>query len=236
MLHCTAVLFRSRVAVMLQEHPDRLFDDVVVRRGDAAAAGHPRSKREFVEQAHELVRRDQRIATVQDPNLGRSGMAKPGRRPHRVISPACHAASIISIRRLSRSAAAPSGTTLLLGWRPEFVNLPLLGHYVSNSHRRHGKQLAPVSLVCPPCRHARSRSNANMLPLSRSGRSLPLNAFDPAAHPARGFGLGCPNRLDCLQHQPDIDGLDRQCAEGWEDVGSEGRGPLRSVLRVPPGW
>ena len=40
-LRCTAVLFRSRAPVMLQEHPDRLFDDVLGRHGHAFATRHP---------------------------------------------------------------------------------------------------------------------------------------------------------------------------------------------------
>ena len=44
-LRCTAVLFRSWTPVMLQEHPDRLFDNVVGWNGYAFATRHPGPKR-----------------------------------------------------------------------------------------------------------------------------------------------------------------------------------------------
>ena len=40
-LGCTAVLFQWRAPVMLQEHPDRLFDYVLGRHGYAFATRHP---------------------------------------------------------------------------------------------------------------------------------------------------------------------------------------------------
>src|SRR5271166_4642516 len=60
------VPFRSRAPVMLQEHPDRLFDYVLFRNGYALATRHPGPQRQLVEHPHELVSRKLRIAAVQD--------------------------------------------------------------------------------------------------------------------------------------------------------------------------
>ena len=58
---------------MVQEHPDRLFDDVLVRNGYGFATHHPGPQRELVEKPHELVSRQQRIAAVQDAYRGQMG-------------------------------------------------------------------------------------------------------------------------------------------------------------------
>ena len=71
------------------------------------------------------------------------------------------------------------------------------------------------------------------LPVAARGRPIE-NHFDPAAHPARGFGLLGPDRLERLQHQPDIDRLNGQAAEVRIDVGFERRRPLRGVFRIAP--
>src|SRR5579862_7023459 len=55
---------------MPQEHTDRLFDDVLVRYRYAVAARHPGPQRKLIEQAHELVRRQQWCRAVQLADCG----------------------------------------------------------------------------------------------------------------------------------------------------------------------
>src|ERR1700758_5658202 len=62
----TTAPFQSRAPVMLQEHPDRLFDYVLFWNGYALATRHPGPQRQLVEHPHELVSRKHRIAAVQD--------------------------------------------------------------------------------------------------------------------------------------------------------------------------
>src|ERR1700757_858818 len=69
----TTVPFRSRAPVMLQEHPDRLFDYVLFRNGYALATRHPGPQRQLVEHPHELVSRKHRIAAVQDAHRRQMG-------------------------------------------------------------------------------------------------------------------------------------------------------------------
>src|ERR1700724_2066146 len=74
-----------------------------------------------------------------------------------------------------------------------------------------------------------------VLALSIAARRSPIeNAFDPAAHPACGLGLDCPDRLDHLHDEPYVDRLHRQRSEDGIDIGAERRRPLRRVLRISP--
>src|SRR5712672_4251852 len=74
-----------------------------------------------------------------------------------------------------------------------------------------------------------------ILALAIAARGRPVeDAFYPAAHPARGFWLLRPYRLDRLQHEPDIDDLHGKIAEHRIDIAFEGRAPLRGVLGVAP--
>src|ERR1044071_9497672 len=74
-----------------------------------------------------------------------------------------------------------------------------------------------------------------VIALPVTARRRPVeDTFDPAAHPARGFRLRRPDRLDRFHHQPNIYGLHRELAELRVDVPLQCRGPLRGVLRIAP--
>jgi hypothetical protein len=76
------------------------------------------------------------------------------------------------------------------------------------------------------------------------GRVLPLTVFscrrpiqhrlDPAADPARCFWFRSPDRLYCLQDEPNIDRLDGEITKYRIDISAKAARPLRSVPWVTP--
>jgi len=58
--------------------------------------------------------------------------------------------------------------------------------------------------------------------------------LDAAPHPARGFGLLRPDRIEHLDNKPGIDRRHGQFPQSGVNVGGERRRPLRRVLRIAP--
>src|SRR5690349_11894652 len=71
------------------------------------------------------------------------------------------------------------------------------------------------------------------LPVTANGRPVE-NGFNTSTQPAGGLRLGPPNGLQHLQHEGQVNVLDRESAEDWLGVGVKGRPPLLSMLRIPP--
>src|SRR5580693_517461 len=67
-LRCVVMMrfVRSRAAVMPKEHLHCLFNDLFGGDRQALATHHPGPQRELVEDPHELVSRQRRIATFKD--------------------------------------------------------------------------------------------------------------------------------------------------------------------------
>src|SRR5262249_49598863 len=74
-----------------------------------------------------------------------------------------------------------------------------------------------------------------VLALPELARRCPVkDCLDAAAHAARGLGLLLPDWLQNLEHEPCIDFLYRQVAQGGQHVGCKRVAPLLTVLRVTP--
>lgn len=58
--------------------------------------------------------------------------------------------------------------------------------------------------------------------------------LDTAAHPARGFRLLGPDRIEHLHNKPSVDRRDRQFPQNGVDVSRQGVAPLLTMLGVAP--
>ena len=67
-----------------------------------------------------------------------------------------------------------------------------------------------------------------------TGRCPIEDRFNPAPHPSGSLGLHCPDRLERLHDEPDVDGLHRQPAERGIDISAKRARPLGGMFRISP--
>src|SRR6516164_1815762 len=71
--------------------------------------------------------------------------------------------------------------------------------------------------------------------LAIAARRGPINdRLDAATHPAGGFRLCRPDRLQRLHNEPDVNSLYRERTENWKGIASQRGRPLRCVLGIFP--